>query len=1154
VSLGEGAGERINDYDAVRIALAGPDEIRSWSWGEVKDAKAIDYQTFRPARDGLFCERIFGPEKDWECACGKYKGSEYKGAVCDQCGVEVTRSLVRFQRFGHIELSAPVVHAWFFKRKPSRLGTLLNMSTQSLERIIYFRDYVVVDPGGTPFRARQLLTEDEFRRAKEQYSGDGQLGGSFDADIGALAIRKLLMRLDLVALATWLRLRLAETSSTHTIENVTRRLKVVEALLHSGVRPEWMVLDCIPVIPPGLRPLRLLSTRIYALSEMYDFYKLVINYSRRVVKLHELSAPEVIIRNIKRGLQKSVDALFDNSRRKRPILDSFNRPMKSLTDMITGKHRRLRADLLSKRVDFSASSVIVVDPNLTLYQCGLPRKIALELFQPFVIRRLKELRHFETIVSCKQRLNRPDRDLWDVLDQVVRNHPVLLSATQPWNRMGIQAFEPVLVDGNAIHVHPLVCNGLKVGFDGVEIAVHLPLSIEAQVEAMTLMMATCNFLSPANGKPIFNPTPDIVAGLCYLTVSRQDETGSGMIFANASEVLLARSQGEVGAHARIKLRLPAHKRLRGDGEKTFRSGTIIETTVGRVVFNDILHARLPFYNLVLGQSQLEIIIADCDQMIGRGETIALLDRTKELGFRELTRSGFSVGIDDLNTASSADAMTGRAANLEDPIEANFRTGLSMHEYIGTASGVRRELYEKAVRNARSRKLAGKLAEVAQNAVVTTEDCGTSLGIRKSAINEGKNVEITLAQSVRGRVSRVDILDPITQATVVRANEMITPAAAKQLEELHIANVQVRSPMTCEAPRGVCRLCYGMDLAGGQMVELGAAVGIIAAQSIGEAGNHFTMRKFQRGAGEPQHMTGGLLRVTELFEARRPREPAVIAEIDGLVELLDYHPDGKRTIIIRSETGVEHKHRAPLGKCLRVQCGDRVRAGDPLIEGPLAPHDVLRVSGQEAVGRYLLRELQNVYRSYRVEIDDKHLEIIIARMLRTVRVKSAGDTSLLPGSVIDKFELRRVNQELMTRLKVTDRGDTDFCPGDLVTRERLDEENVRAQADGGRKAESVVPKPAVADGQLLGITKAAMVCEGFIALASVRRTTKVLTEAALCGKVDNLVGLKENVIVGHLIPAGTGFEAYVRAPVRMRPESVGALTGKELSRRGARTEF
>src|SRR5580698_7897563 len=1303
--------ERINDFGAVKISLARPHDIRSWSFGEVKKPETINYRTYRPEKDGLFCERIFGPEKDWECTCGKYRGMKYKGMICDRCGVKVTHSRVRRKRMGHIELAAPVVHIWFFKAMPSRLGTLLDMRTTSLERIVYFQDYVVVEPGDTPLKERQLMTEEEFRKAKEQYKAGGQYNEEFQADMGAEAVRKLLLRLDLVALSKRLRQELVETSSKQKVKDLTKRLKVVEALRDSDNRPEWMVLECIPVIPPDLRPLVLLDSGNFATSDLNDLYRRIINRNNRLKKLVDLNAPEVIIRNEKRMLQQSVDALFDNNRCKRPVLGSSNRPLKSLTDMIKGKQGRFRENLLGKRVDYSARSVIVVGPDLKLHQCGLPKKIALELFQPFIIRRLKELGHADTIKSAKKMLERRSEEVWDILEEVIRNHPVLLNRAPTLHRMGIQAFEPVLVEGNAIRIHPLVCKGFNADFDGDQMAVHLPLSIEAQVEAMTLMMATNNIFSPANGNPIISPTQDIVMGAYYLTVSRPSELGENMTFSTPNEVFLAHSQKKVGVHAMINLRLPASRRLRGDGEKEFKPGMIVKTTVGRVVFNDILHSRMPFYNLTLGQKQLQSIIADCYQILGRRETIALLDRMKDLGFRESTRSGLSFATDDLKTPPSKDAIIAEAEKevskqnkfyqrgiitdqerynkvldawthareritaemmealrtdsregeaylnpiflmaesgarggveqirqlagmrglmakpsgkiIETPIKANFREGLSVLEYFSSTHGARKGLADTALKTADSGYLTRKLADVAQNVVITTEDCGTSQGITKGVIYKGEKVEVSLVQSIRGRVSRVNIVDPLTEEVVVSENEMITLAAAKKLEEMQIEKIQVRSPMTCEATLGICRRCYGMDLATGQMVEGGMAVGIIGAQSIGEPGTQLTMRTFHIGGvatrgveekdvkskregkvkfvglnivindegkkialsrngeiqildakgrelekydvpdgaimmvedgqtitrgsmlcewdphnipilaevggkvrfddivegetmkkeidpsghvrrtiiehkgdlhpqviivdaegktldykyiperasievndgqmisagtllaktprevGGTQDITGGLPRVTELFEARKPREPAVMAEVAGRVELGEKRR-GKRSILVQpvdddgKPLGEKREHLVPHGKHLRVHGNEFVKEGEALVDGPLVPHDILRISGTEAVQNYLVREVQSVYRSQRVDIDDKHIEIIISQMLRKVKVETMGDTGLLPGSVIDKFAFREVNDRLRECVKVKDPGDSRFEVGKIISKEAYEE--VRAALD------------------------------------------------------------------------------------------------------------
>jgi len=1400
VNTGESAYDRINDYGAVRIGLASPHDIRSWSFGEVKKPETINYRTYRPEKDGLFCERIFGPEKDWECACGKYRGMKYKGMICDRCGVKVTHSRVRRKRMGHIELAAPIVHIWFFKAMPSRLGTLLDMKTSSLEKVIYFQDYVVTDAGDTDIKERMVLTEEECRKRM------GELGDSaFEVDMGAEAVKKMLQKIDLVKLSVDLRKILSETNSKQKQKDLTKRLKVVEALRDSDNKPEWMVLDCVPVIPPDLRPLVLLDSGNFATSDLNDLYRRIINRNNRLKKLVDLNAPEVIIRNEKRMLQQSVDALFDNNRCKRPVLGSSNRPLKSLTDMIKGKQGRFRENLLGKRVDYSARSVIVVGPELRLHQCGLPKKIALELFQPFIIRQLKDLGRADTIKSAKKMLERKEEQVWDILEQVIQNHPVMLNRAPTLHRMGIQAFEPVLVEGNAIKIHPLVCKGFNADFDGDQMAVHLPLSIEAQVEAATLMMSTNNIFSPANGNPIISPSQDIVMGCYYTTVPRPGERGEKMVFSNPGEVFLAYYEKKVGIHAKVRVRLPVEKRVKGEGASTHKPGGILETTVGRILFNDILPAQLPYYNNTLASGGLNEIIADCYQMLGRRETIDLLDRMKTIGFRQATRSGLSFATSDLRTPptktriiNQADkevdkinklyqrgiitegerynqvldqwthardeitremmyelqndvregrpylnpiylmahsgarggqdqirqlaGMRGLMAKpsgkiIETPIKANFREGLSVLEYFSSTHGARKGLADTALKTADSGYLTRKLADVAQNVVVTMHDCGTTQGVTKGAIYRGEKVELSLAKSIRGRVSRTNISNTITGEVVVRENELITRETARKIEELGIDKIQVRSGMTCEAPLGVCQLCYGMDLATGNLVEEGMAVGIIAAQSIGEPGTQLTMRTFHIGgtakremeesnvkakkagkvkllrvnvvvndAGqkvcltrngefilvdakdneldkfnvpngaqlmveEGQHVdagallcqwdphmipilaevggrirfedviegetlrterdpggserrqimehkgdlhpqiivedeggkildfyyipekahievdegqkisagtllaktprevsgtqdiTGGLPRVTEIFEARRPKEPAVIAEIDGEVELLPEKRRGKRTILVKSRSGVTKEHLVPHGKHLRVHGGDHVRAGDPLVEGPQVPHDILRISGEEAVQIYLLREIQSVYRSQSVDIDDKHIEIIVAQMLRKVRIDNGGDTSLLPGSVIDKFQFRNRNRELAQCVKVVDPGDTEYKISDIVPKEVFEQETARIEAADGKGAKWIKPTPAMSSTQLLGITKAAVQSDSFISAASFQETTKVLTEAALAGKVDRLVGLKENVILGHLVPAGTGFKAHQESEVRIRPEALESMAAE-----------
>jgi len=1401
VSVAETSYDRINDYGSVKIGLASSHDIRSWSFGEVKKPETINYRTYRPERDGLFCERIFGPEKDWECACGKYRGMKYKGMICDRCGVKVTHSRVRRKRMGHIELAAPVVHIWFFKSMPSRLGALLNMKTTSLEKVVYFQDYVVIDPGDTPLRPCQLLTEEEARQARAKYGEE-----TFEIDMGAEAVKKLLQKLNLVELSEVLRAELKVTNSQQKSKDLIKRLKIAEALRDSDNKPEWMVLDVIPVIPPDLRPLVLLDSGNFATSDLNDLYRRIINRNNRLKKLVDLNAPEVIVRNEKRMLQQSVDALFDNNRCKRPVLGSSNRPLKSLTDMIKGKQGRFRENLLGKRVDYSARSVIVVGPELKLHQCGLPKKIALELFQPFVIRRLKDLNHADTIKSAKRMLERRDEEVWDILDEVITNHPVLLNRAPTLHRMGIQAFEPVLIEGNAIKIHPLVCKGFNADFDGDQMAVHLPLSIEAQVEATTLMMSTNNIFSPANGQPIISASQDIVMGCAYLTLKRPDRTGEGMIFTSPAEVFMAFAQGKVGRHAIIKVRLAKEKTVKGEGAEDYKPGRLITTTVGRVMFNDVLLPQMAFYNITMKGRDLANVISDCYQLLGRRATIELLDNMKELGFHQATESGMSFAASDLKTAPNKDKVIGDAetavlkqqklfergiitnqerynqvldtwtharelitksmmhelehdyrdsghyvnplflmANsgarggveqmrqlagmrglmakpsgeiIETPIKANFREGLTVLEYFSSTHGARKGLADTALKTADSGYLTRKLADICQNMVITMQDCGTTKGITRGVVYRGEKVEVSLADAIRGRVSRTNIVNPITDEVIVREDELVTIDIARKIEDLGLEKIQVRSPMTCEAQLGICRLCYGMDLSTGNLVEEGLAVGIIAAQSIGEPGTQLTMRTFHIGgaasreveeneirtrragrvrfarirsvvnqdgknvvltrngeiiildpkerelekytvpngatlmvaenedvdvgsvlcqwdphsvpilaevggkvrfedciearsirsereasgnlrrtviehkgdlhpqiiledaAGKildfyylperatidvqegqqisagsilaknpreamgTQDIVGGLPRVTELFEARKPKDPAIIAEIDGEVELVAEKKRGKRIIIVRGDDGTEVEHVIPHGKQLLVHANDRVRAGDALVRGPLVPHDILRVSGAEAVQQYLLHEIQNVYRSQRVEIDDKHIEIVIAQMLRKLKVEDVGDSTMLPGIVIDKFEFRRANEQLMECVKIADAGETEFQIGDIVPAATLEEVNAQVEAGGQKTAKSTRPRTATASIQLLGITKAAVQSESFISAASFQETTKVLTEAALAGKVDNLVGLKENVILGHLIPAGTGFHIHQDAEVRIRPEALQELRAEK----------
>ena len=931
MSIGESTYDRVNDYSAVKISLARPHDIRSWSFGEVKKPETINYRTYRPEKDGLMCEKIYGPEKDWECSCGKYRGMKYKGMICDRCGVKVTHSRVRRKRMGHIELAAPVVHIWFFKAMPSRLGALLDMKTSSLEKVIYFQDYVVLDPKDTPLKKQQLLTEEEFREARNTYGETG-----FEAEMGAEAVRKLLLSLDLVTLSKELRIELATTNSKQKKKDLVNRLKIVEAIRDSENKPEWIVLDVIPVIPPDLRPLVMLDSGNFATSDLNDLYRRIINRNNRLKKLVDLNAPEVIIRNEKRMLQQSVDALFDNNRCKRPVLASSNRPLKSLTDMIKGKQGRFRENLLGKRVDYSARSVIVVGPNLRLHQCGLPKKIALELYQPFIIRRLKELGQADTIKSAKKMLERKDAEVWDILEEVIRNHPVLLNRAPTLHRMGIQAFEPMLVEGNAIKLHPLVCKGFNADFDGDQMAVHLPLSIEAQVEAHTLMLSTNNIFSPANGAPIISPSQDIVMGCYYVTLKKVDRPGHGMIFASTQEVHTAFLLHKVTLHTTIKVRMPKDKRVKGEGSDDYTLGGIVETSVGRIMFNDILPAKMAFYNHTMKNKDLANVISDCYLELGRRQTIKLLDRMKEVGFRESTRSGLSFDASDLKTPDNKEkvitaaetmvlkkqklyekgvitakeryeqvldtwthasdlitiammdafkndtrdnghyvnpvylmadsgarggqeqirqlaGMRGLMAKpsgeiIETPITANFREGLNVLQYFISTHGARKGLADTALKTADSGYLTRKLVDVAQDVIVNEDDCETISGIEVEAIvNNDGTIRARLRDRIMGRVCLEDIVDPYDATKAIApAGTLISEELAFKIETSGIAKVKIRSTLTCEARRGICAKCYGLNLSSGRRVDLGEAVGVIAAQSIGEPGTQLTMRTFHIG--------------------------------------------------------------------------------------------------------------------------------------------------------------------------------------------------------------------------------------------------------------------------------------------------------------------
>ncbi|MBI5970420.1 MAG: DNA-directed RNA polymerase subunit beta' [Deltaproteobacteria bacterium] len=1333
------------DFNSIRISIASPEKIREWSHGEVKKPETINYRTFKPERDGLFCAKIFGPVKDFECNCGKYKRMKHRGVVCEKCGVEVIQSNVRRERLGHIDLATPVAHIWFLRSLPSRIGAALEMTLKELERVLYYENYLVLDPRETDLKQWELLNEDRFQKAIEKWGP-----GSFIYGMGAGAIRDCLKKIDLEKVSSALRSEMKKTTSDAKKKRIAKRLKVIDAFISSGNKPEWMILEVIPVLPPDLRPLVPLDGGRFATSDLNDLYRRVINRNNRLKRLSELSAPDIIIRNEKRMLQEAVDALFDNGRRGRIITGQNKRPLKSLSDMIKGKGGRFRQNLLGKRVDYSGRSVIVIGPDLRLHQCGLPKKMALELFKPFIYQKLEEKGYATTIKSAKKMLEKERTEVWDVLDEVIREHPVMLNRAPTLHRLGIQAFEPILIEGKAIQLHPLVCTAFNADFDGDQMAVHVPLSIEAQVEARVLMMSTNNILSPAHGKPIIVPTQDIVLGLYYLTRERPGVKGEGKIFSGFDEVRAAYDSGEAHLQARIKARI---------------GGKVVETTVGRVLLTEVVPSQIRFeeVNKVMDKKRLADLIDTCYRRAGSKETIILADKLKDLGYEHATRAGISICVDDMKipkkktellskseyevaeiqkqyneglitdgerynkvidiwaqaTEEIADEMLkelatetvkdehGRAAKapsfnpifimadsgargsaqqirqlagmrglmakpsgeiIETPITANFREGLTVLQYFISTHGARKGLADTALKTANSGYLTRRLVDVAQDAIIAEEDCGTLDGIYLMSLMEGGEIIEPIGERILGRVTLEDVIDPFTKEVIVEANDEIDENKVDMIEESGVEKVKIRSVLTCRATRGICIKCYGRDLTRGRMVEMGEAVGVIAAQSIGEPGTQLTMRTFHIGGTasrraeqttlEARHegflkyqnlnvavnsrneaivmnrngeaaihdeqgrdrerdaitygarlrvadgqkvaagtviaewdpytipiitevsgfirfgdiedgrtmreqvdevtglsskvivsskeadmrprvsikdsegrtkklhgskiearylmpigailtvtegdevkagdivakiprettktkdITGGLPRVAELFEARKPKECAVISEVDGAVS---YGKDtkGKRKVVITPETGEVKEYLIPKGKHISVREGDQVRAGEPLMDGSANPHDILRVLGVKELAKYLVDEVQEVYRLQGVKINDKHIETIVRQMLRRVKIKDAGDTNLLIG--------------------------------DQVERQVFEEENDRIISKGKR--------PAVAEPLLQGITKASLSTESFISAASFQETTKVLTGAALEGKIDYLRGLKENVIMGRLIPAGTGFRKY-----------------------------
>ncbi len=1334
--------EEINSFDRISIKIASPQVIRSWSKGEVKKAETINYRTLKPEKDGLFCEKIFGPVRDWECNCGKYKGIKFKGITCDRCGVTVDHSSVRRDRMGHIELAAPVTHIWFFKAVPSRLSAILDIGLRDLEKVIYYEEYVVVDPGDSPLKKKELLTEEQYQEAVVKY------GASFKAMIGAEAVSELLKEVDLDKHAEQLRSELSKEKEQTSGRRNTKTLKVLEDFRKSGNKAEWMILEILPVIPPDLRPLVPLDGGRFASSDLNDLYRRVINRNNRLKKLIELNAPEIIIRNEKRMLQEAVDALLDNGRHGRAVVAANNRPLKSLSDMLKGKQGRFRQNLLGKRVDYSGRSVIVVGPELSLNECGLPKQMALELFEPFIIKKLREKGFVHTIKGARRMVERGKIEVWDILDEVIKDHPVMLNRAPTLHRLSIQAFQPVLIEGKAIKIHPLVCTAFNADFDGDQMAVHVPLSLEAQIEVRVLMMSVNNLFSPADGRPIISPTQDIILGVSYLTKMKEGGKGENRIFADASEVITAYEDKEADLHAKIRLRVDQVMDIaegnRIDGRQ------IIETTPGRVIFNRLLPSDFGFVNKELNKGLVGNIVAVCYKRYGHQRTIQLVDESKKLGFIYATLGGISIGMDDLlvpkekqdvlkesraevskveeqyrrgiitdrerkskvidiwthTTDKISDllfkempkfnpifimadsgargsklqvrqlaGMRGLMAKpsgeiIENPITANFREGLTVLEYFISTHGARKGLADTALKTADAGYLTRRLVDVAQEVIIEEDDCGTLNGITVSAIIEGDEVVVSLKDRIAGRVALDNIVDIITDEVIVEQGLEITEEKAEMIERLGIERIRIRSVLTCESGRGVCSKCYGRNLASGRLVEIGDAVGVVAAQSIGEPGTQLTMRTFHIGgtasrtveqslyksknkgmvkyhglrvtdknkefvvlnrngsisindeqgrelerytvpqgafisvadgaeinkgvafvrwdpytipiltevggkvkyedikegqtiqeelnpvtklterivvehkqefhpqiviasaAGEvmgiypisvgahilvkdgqtvdagdmlakiprlvvkTRDITGGLPRVAELFEARRPKDPAVISEIDGFIEFGETKK-GQRVIVVKSPTGMSREYAIPHGKHPNVYKADKVAAGQQLTDGPVVLQDILRVCGDKVLQEYLVNEIQEVYRLQGVRINDKHIEVIIRQMLKKVRIENPGDSEFLVGQQVDKWTFRQANAEVLKK--------------------------------GG--------KPASATPLLLGITKASLTTDSFISAASFQETTRVLTEAAAAGKKDDLFGLKENVIVGHLIPAGTGFHTHREIKIQKSADAV-----------------
>ena len=1155
-----------NTFEAMKIGLASPDKIRQWSWGEVKKPETINYRTLKPEKEGLFCEKIFGPTKDYECNCGKYKRIRYKGIVCEKCGVEVTKSKVRRERMGHIELATPVSHIWYFKGIPSRMGLLLDMSPRALEKVLYFASFVVIDPGKTDLYEKQLLTEQEYEEYCDKYEEDVD----FRAKMGAEAIKELLQKIDLQEEYKNLTENFEGATGQKKVR-ILRRLEVVEAFIESKNDPSWMIMDVIPVIPPDIRPMVQLEGGRFATSDLNDLYRRVINRNNRLKRLLDIGSPEIIVRNEKRMLQEAVDALIDNGRRGKPVTGPGNRPLKSLSDMLKGKSGRFRQNLLGKRVDYSGRSVIVIGPNLKFYQCGLPKKMALELFKPFVIRELVKREISHNVKNAKKLVERENDRVWDVLEDIIVDHPVLLNRAPTLHRLGIQAFEPILVEGKAIKLHPLVCTAYNADFDGDQMAVHLPLSPEAQAEARLLMLSTNNILAPKDGKPITTPSQDMVLGSFYMTTRKERQKGEGLIFKDIDEMMLAYAMHYVTLQTIVKVR---RNSVNNDG-----TSKIVESTVGRFIFNEGIPQDLGMVNreedpyslevdLQVDKKMLSKIIDLTFRKYGNIRTAELLDYIKSMGYKYSTIGALTISMGDITIPDSKKViieqaeqridmvqdiylqgditneerykkvieiweqcikdvtkalmtnlpadnnlnimavsgargsenqirqlggmrglMSDTAGNtIEIPITSNFREGLSVQEFFISTHGSRKGLSDTALRTADSGYLTRRLVDVSQDVIITEDDCGTDEYIVAKEIKDGNRQVEDLKSRIIGRYAFEDILDLDTGEIIVHKNDMINEVIAERIESKGIKEVKVRSVLGCKMKHGVCAKCYGRNLATGKPVNIGEAVGIIAAQSIGEPGTQLTMRTFHSGGIAGVGITSGLPRVEELFEARKPKGLAYITEIEGTVKIQENKK--RNDVIVTAEDGEEKVYQIPYGAHIKVNEGDHVEKGEPLTEGSINPQDILRVNGAEGVRDYIIREVQKVYRLQGVDIDDKHIEIIIRQMMSKIKIEESGDSGFLSGSIVDARDFKMTNEQLVKEGKT----------------------------------------PATGTHSLMGITKASLATESFLSAASFQETTRVLTETSIKGKVDHLIGLKENVIIGKLIPAGTGIAKYDRIEV------------------------